>query len=153
MAILGMGHDSQSAAARTASSCGSWRSPTSLLLFGTPIRRPGRTWSFAGGLAMSADNPPLRDEDIATSQGGSTGPQSGDTIDGTDRAGGDADRPDRADGVDGTDVSDSGSGGDDADGTDADGTDADGTDADGSDADGTDVSDSGLGGDADGTDR
>src|SRR6266568_7674304 len=106
-----------------------------------PSADQGRTWSFAGGLAMSADNPPLRDEDIATSQGGSTGPQSGDTIDGTDRAGGDADRPDRADGVDGvdgTDVSDSGSGGD---------------DADGSDADGTDVSDSGRGGDADGTDR
>src|SRR6266542_1501631 len=115
----------------TASSCGSWRSPTSLLLFG----------------------PRIRDEDIATSQGGSTGPQTGDTIDETDRAGGDADGTDRADGVDGTDVSDSGSGGDDADGTDADGTDADGTDADGSDADGTDVSDSGLGGDADGTDR
>src|SRR6266508_1949389 len=69
------------------------------------------------------------------------------------RAGGDADGTDRAAGVDGTAVSDSGSGGDDADGTDADGTDADGTDADGSDADGTDVSDSGLGGDADGTDR
>src|SRR6266545_3017197 len=85
-----------------------------------PSADQGRTWSFAGGLAMSADNPPLRDEDIATSQGGSTGPQSGDTIDGTDRAGGAADRPDRAegvDGVDGTDVSDSGSGGD-ADGTD-----------------------------------
>src|SRR6266536_5220492 len=125
----------------TASSCGSWRSPTSLLLFGTPTR--ARPRSFAGGLAMSADNPPLRDEDIATSQGGSTGPQTGDTIDETDRAGGDADGTDRADGVDGTDVSDSGSGGDDADGTDADGTDADGTD----------VSDSGLGGDADGTDR
>src|SRR6266571_4999259 len=113
-----------------------------------PSADQGRTWSFAGGLAMSADNPPLRDEDIATSQGGSTGPQTGDTIDETDRAGGDADGTDRADGVDGTDVSDSGSGGDDADGTDA-----DGTDADGSDADGTDVSDSGLGGDADGTDR
>ena len=51
---------------------------------------------------MSADNPPLRDDDISTSQGGSTGPQSGDT-DGTD--------------ADGTDVTDSGLGGD-ADGTD-----------------------------------
>jgi hypothetical protein len=83
---------------------------------------------------MSADNPPLRDDDITTSEGGSTGPQTGDTIDETDRGGGHAD-------------------GTDADGTDADGTDADGTDADGSDADGTDVTDSGLGGDADGTDR
>ncbi len=96
---------------------------------------------------MSADNPPLRDDDIATSEGGSTGPQTGATIDETDRASGQADGTDRADGVDGTDVSDTGSGRDDADGTDA-----DGTDADGSDADGTDASDSGLGGDADGTD-
>jgi len=101
---------------------------------------------------MSADNPPLRDDDISTSQGGSTGPRSGDAVDETDRVGGDADGTDQADGtdrtdgVDGTDVSDSGPG--DADGADrSDGTDrADGTD-------GTDVSDSGLGGDADGTDR
>jgi hypothetical protein len=98
---------------------------------------------------MSADNPPLRDDDISTSQGGSTGPRTGDTVDATDSAGVDADGTDRADGVDGTDRADSDSAGD-ADGTDSD---ADGTDADGTDADGADVSDRGLGGDADGTDR
>jgi hypothetical protein len=54
---------------------------------------------------MSADNPPLRDDDMTTSQGGSTGPGSGDTVDGTDSSGGDAD------------ATDSGLGGD-ADGTD-----------------------------------
>src|SRR6266566_1013848 len=118
-----------------------------ILMVTWPYADQGTTRSFAGGLAMSADNPPLRDDDIATSEGGSTGPQTGATIDETDRAGGQADGTDRADGVDGTDVSDTGSGRDDADGTDA-----DGTDADGSDADGTDASDSGLGGDADGTD-
>ena len=85
---------------------------------------------------MSADNPPLRDDDITTSQGGSTGPGTGDRVDQTDSAGRDADGrdadgTDRADGVDGTDTSDSPGG----------------------DADGADISDSGLGGDADGTDR
>ena len=84
---------------------------------------------------MSADNPPLRDDDITTSQGGSTGPGSGDTFDQTDSAGTDADGTDRADGRDGTDRADSGG------------------DADGTDADGADVADSGLGGDADGNDR
>jgi hypothetical protein len=98
---------------------------------------------------MSADNPPLRDDDISTSQGGSTGPRSGDTVDRTDAAGGDADGTDRtdgtdrADGQDGTDVSDSAPAG----------GDTDGTDTDGDDADGADVSDSGIGGDADSTDR
>jgi hypothetical protein len=85
---------------------------------------------------MSADNPPLRDDDITTSQGGSTGAGTGDRVDQTDAAGRDtdgrdADGTDRADGVDGTDTSDSPGG----------------------DADGSDISDSGLGGDADSTDR
>ena len=61
---------------------------------------------------MGADNPPLRDDDISSSQGDSLGPGGGDA-DGTDAG----DGTDRADGVDGTDVSDSGLGGD-ADGTD-----------------------------------
>jgi hypothetical protein len=81
---------------------------------------------------MSADNPPLRDDDITSSQGGSTGPRSGDAVDEVDSVGGDADGTDadgtdRADGVDGTDRADSG--------------------------DGVDGTDSPLGGDADGTDR
>ncbi len=88
---------------------------------------------------MGADNPPLRDDDISTSQGGSTGPKMGDGADATDSAGGDADGTDRADDADSDDASDDA----DSDGTDraddaSDDADSDGMDSVGDDADGTD---------------
>jgi hypothetical protein len=102
---------------------------------------------------MGADNEPLRDDDISTSQGGSTSPRGGDGVDTTDSAGRDADGTDREEGTgtsepgaghdaDGTDTESGGGGSDDSDSRDSDDSDSDDSDSGGrqayGDADGTD---------------